>query len=119
LESSKDIALLPKNVQHGAVKMGDSFIGPSYSTTNKILIDTRSDHQPFLSDRFDVHAYANSVLSGRSYRPDDEFEEGSSERKRGLVDEKDRGEVGIELAKLNYGIVRLSLSRLPISDAQV
>nr|XP_018267233.1 uncharacterized protein I303_01218 [Kwoniella dejecticola CBS 10117]OBR89391.1 hypothetical protein I303_01218 [Kwoniella dejecticola CBS 10117] len=61
--------------------------------------DTYLDHKPFLSDSFDVHAYANAVLQGRVYRPDEKAEEGVKADK-----EKGDGDVGAELARLNYGI---------------
>lgn len=63
------------------------------------------DHKPFLSERFDVHAYANAVLSGKSYRPDEDDEAGTSERGRRIAEDKERVDVGSELAKLNHGIV--------------
>lgn len=70
------------------------------------MADTYIDPAPFLSDRFDVNAYANAVLSGQAYRPDD-VEEGvpgpSSTRAKARPEEK--GDVGLELAKLNHGIV--------------
>ncbi|KAK8865981.1 hypothetical protein IAR55_001131 [Kwoniella newhampshirensis] len=62
--------------------------------------DAFLDHKPFLSDSFDVHAYANAILQGRAYRPD---EPESEEGKRGEIDKGDR-DVGSELARLNYGI---------------
>ncbi|WWD17827.1 hypothetical protein CI109_102270 [Kwoniella shandongensis] len=62
--------------------------------------DAFLDHKPFLSDAFDVHAYANAILQGKVYRPDEpEIEEG----KTGEKDKGDR-DVGSELARLNYGI---------------
>ncbi|WWC66324.1 uncharacterized protein I206_100225 [Kwoniella pini CBS 10737] len=61
--------------------------------------ETYLDHKPFLSDSFDVHTYANAVLQGKVYRPDDKVEEGSKGNK-----EKGDGDVGAELARLNYGI---------------
>ncbi|WWC86312.1 uncharacterized protein L201_001185 [Kwoniella dendrophila CBS 6074] len=62
--------------------------------------ETFLDHKPFLSDSFDVHAYANAILQGKLYRPDDKVEEGS----KGSEKEKGDGDVGAELARLNYGI---------------
>jgi hypothetical protein len=58
-----------------------------------------ADQKPFLSDRFDVHEYANAVLAGRAYRPD----EPNGDAKEQTTE---RGDVSTELAKLNYGIVR-------------
>lgn len=70
------------------------------------------DHRPFLSDRFDVNAYANAVLSGKTYRPDDEGDEGGSKPERnGVAEDKGRGDVSVELAMLNYGIVCLLSSQ--------
>jgi uncharacterized membrane protein YdfJ with MMPL/SSD domain len=55
-----------------------------------------------------VHGYANAVLAGRAYRPDDESEsdpKSGPKGVRGTADDKgERGDVGVELAKLNYGI---------------
>ncbi|KAK4685489.1 conserved oligomeric Golgi complex subunit 5, partial [Tremellales sp. Uapishka_1] len=56
-------------------------------------------HKPFLSDKFDVNDYANAVLQGRTYRPD---EDGESSRERESGD--GRGDMGVEVARLNYGI---------------
>lgn len=91
-----------------------------------------TDHKPFLSDKFDVHAYANAVLAGQVYRPDDKAASepkslkdnaasGSGSSKQTSVEESSvvpasssggttsgGGDVSVELAKLNYGIVRLS-----------
>ena len=72
-----------------------------------------SDHKPFLSDRFDVHAYVHAILSGKTYRPDDGDEDGELERGR-PTEEKERGDVSVELAKLNYGIVSCFLVQLEI-----
>lgn len=84
------------------------------------------DHRPFLSDRFDVHDYAKAVLEGRQYRPDEVAEASTSAstsekekdvkgkgrsvdgpgKGQGQVEKGDVGvELGVELAKLNYGIV--------------
>lgn len=69
------------------------------------------DHKPFLSDNFDVNAYANSVLSGRVYDPE---ASSSSEPNVGGKSTKGRevekGDVGVELARLSYGIVSLGYS---------
>ncbi|ORX36009.1 Golgi transport complex subunit 5-domain-containing protein [Kockovaella imperatae] len=53
------------------------------------------DEGPFLSDNFDVNAYANAVLAGQNYDPDKPQPTKKSDEK---------GDVGLELAKLNYGI---------------
>ncbi|KAI9635240.1 Golgi transport complex subunit 5-domain-containing protein [Dioszegia hungarica] len=65
------------------------------------------DQAPFLSDRFDVHAYANAVLAGQAYRPDDEpVQNGeASTVKAGTASTgSGKGDIGMELAKLNHGI---------------
>ena len=62
----------------------------------------RVDQESFLSDRFDVNAYANAVLAGKVYKPDEE-DAGISQASTG-----EKGDVGVELAKLNLGIVRES-----------
>ena len=51
-----------------------------------------------------MHAYVNAILSGKTYRPDEGVEDGELDR-GSTTREKDRGDVGVELAKLNYGIV--------------
>lgn len=53
------------------------------------------DHQPFLSDRFDVHDYANAVIQGRAYRPDDA---------EAAAAKTEKGDLGVEVARLNYAI---------------
>lgn len=67
------------------------------------------DQAPFLSDRFDVNAYANAVLAGKAYRPDDlpeETQAGPSGSKAVNGDAvAGKGDIGMELAKLNHGIV--------------
>ncbi|ORY23208.1 Golgi transport complex subunit 5-domain-containing protein [Naematelia encephala] len=74
------------------------------------MTETYIDHTPFLSDKFDVHAYANAALSGQVYDPDAEdgptvnggskVVVGSSSRR---ID-NEKGDVGVELARLSYGI---------------
>lgn len=66
---------------------------------------TDPDTTAFLSDKFDVQDYAEAVLQGRTYRPD---EEAPLDKGKGrLTDvQGDRGDVGVELARLNQGIVR-------------
>ncbi|WVQ85258.1 hypothetical protein IAT38_007423 [Cryptococcus sp. DSM 104549] len=57
------------------------------------------DPKPFLSDSFDVHAYANAIIQGKTYRPDEpEDEQGKGDKDKG------DGDVESELARLNYGI---------------
>jgi hypothetical protein len=67
------------------------------------------DHAPFLSDRFDVNAYANAVLAGRSYRPDDLPDTEDMDANGSKAVRADaagaQGDIGMELAKLNHGIV--------------
>lgn len=60
-----------------------------------------------MSDKFDVQDYAEAVLQGRTYRPDEEMtlDKGKA---RATDGQGDRGDVGVELAKLNQGIVRYS-----------
>lgn len=75
---------------------------------SRSIADPSPDHQPFLSDRFDVHGYANAVLAGRAYRPDDEPDTDAKAAGKGVRavgdDKGEKGDVGVELAKLNYGI---------------
>ena len=56
-----------------------------------------------------MNDYANAVLSGRQYRPDDEKASGSGIGKQKAEEKAALGDVGVELARLNYGIVRLSV----------
>jgi hypothetical protein len=64
-----------------------------------------NDTTAFLSDKFEVQEYAEAVLQGRIYRPDDEA---PLDKGKGRVTDGqgDRGDVGVELARLNQGIVR-------------
>ncbi|WVR05941.1 hypothetical protein IAU60_002967 [Kwoniella sp. DSM 27419] len=64
-----------------------------------MTIESFLDHKPFLSDSFDVHAYANAILQGKPYRPDD-----GGQSSKGTGKDKGDGDVGAELARLNYGI---------------
>jgi hypothetical protein len=70
------------------------------------------DTAAFLSERFDVQDYAEAVLQGRPYRPDDEPVQDKG-KARATDGQGNRGDVGVELARLNQGIVskfqRLSL----------
>lgn len=67
-----------------------------------------SETKPFLSDRFDVHDYANAVLRGATYDPDatlaGDTRRESSAREPERREEK--GDLALEVARLNYGIVR-------------
>ncbi|KAL7424738.1 hypothetical protein Q5752_000422 [Cryptotrichosporon argae] len=82
------------------------------------MSETYIDHKPFLSARFDVHEYANAVIQGRQYQPDAD-EPGSSSTalnssardvaaasgSTGRRQERgEKGDLGLEVAKLNYGI---------------
>lgn len=56
-----------------------------------------------------MHDYANAVLQGKAYRPDDVVEdEKGDKRPRGLGEDKGegKGDMGAEVARLNFGIVR-------------
>lgn len=74
---------------------------------------TCPDHQPFLSNRFDVHDYANAVLQGRAYRPDEDESAAAALAAGGAVagpsktggTAGEKGDLGVEVARLNYGIV--------------
>jgi hypothetical protein len=69
---------------------------------------TPADHKPFLSDNFDVNSYANAVLSGRVYDPEASTSSepnGTAKPMKGR--EVEKGDVGVELARLSYGIVSL------------
>jgi hypothetical protein len=48
-----------------------------------------------------VHDYANAVLQGRQYLPDEEDEHPAS----GSRQKEGEGDLGVEVARLNYGIV--------------
>nr|KIR87103.1 hypothetical protein I308_02795 [Cryptococcus tetragattii IND107] len=61
--------------------------------------DTFLDHKPFLSDSFDVHSYANAILQGRQYTPDQPQQNNAKED-----NDKADPDVSAELARLNYGI---------------
>lgn len=72
----------------------------------KVKLIIPPDQAAFLSDNFDVNGYAKAVLAGQTYRPDDPNEaEGASQQKDAHAG---RGDIGVELAKLNQGIVSLS-----------
>ena len=71
-----------------------------------------SDTKPFLSDQFDVNAYANAILAGRIYDPEAPASaEGSGTGKSAKGREAEKGDTSAELARLNYGIVCCSLQR--------
>jgi hypothetical protein len=89
----------------------DSFIGaPPLSTYPSHQLTYSPEHKPFLSDKFDVHDYANAVLHGRTYQPDGEV--GLLSSAGGLAPPvpasparpKESGDLGVEVARLNYGI---------------
>ena len=64
------------------------------------------DTTAFLSNKFEVQDYAKAVLQGRAYRPDDEDESGKGNGVARATDgQGERGDVSVELAKLNQGIV--------------
>lgn len=87
---------------------------------------TYIDQSQFLSDKFDVHAYANAVLAGQIYRPDEEFEQNGTAIASGSGssttvglgpggkgvngDVGGKGDIGSELAKLNHGIVSAAIT---------
>lgn len=50
-----------------------------------------------------MHDYANAVLQGRAYLPDEEDEYAVSRQ-------KEKGDLGVEVARLNYGIVSFELA---------
>lgn len=72
------------------------------------------DTKPFLSDRFDVHDYANAVLQGKAYDPDAGRPRSGSTAKEGDAGpsrrQEEKGDLGLEVARLNYGIVSAPLS---------
>lgn len=95
-----------------AAEMTDSSIGESSlnrdnsSAHDFISVDTHADTTAFLSDKFEVQDYAKAVLQGRAYRPDDVEESGKGKGATRATDgQGERGDVGVELAKLNQGIV--------------
>ncbi|BEJ14338.1 hypothetical protein CspHIS471_0401050 [Cutaneotrichosporon sp. HIS471] len=74
------------------------------STVAESFIDTKA----FLSDRFDVHDYANAVLQGKAYDPDAGILRSGSTAKEGDAGQsrrqEEKGDLGLEVARLNYGI---------------
>jgi hypothetical protein len=86
--------------------MSDTFLGKLIDLPLS-MAQLTPDPKPFLSDHFDVNAYANAVLSGKIYDPEAPSQaEGSGSGTVKIVKgrEAERGDVGVELAKLNYGI---------------
>ena len=78
------------------------------------------DEEPFLSDHFDVNAYANAVLAGRTYDPNADASSSQQNSKgKGKSVDGEKGDVGLELAKLNYGIVSgLASTRLTMDTGR-
>jgi hypothetical protein len=82
-----------------------------------------TDHAPFISPKFNVNAYANAILAGEPYDPEAQIpappvqSEGNASSSNDLAEGNDgtiasgslnvKGDVGLALAKLNYGIVSL------------
>ncbi|GMK58813.1 hypothetical protein CspeluHIS016_0602550 [Cutaneotrichosporon spelunceum] len=66
------------------------------------------DSKAFLSDRFDVHDYANAVLQGKAYNPDAGIPRSGVTAKEGDPGpsrrQEEKGDLGLEVARLNYGI---------------
>ncbi len=93
---------------------------PSLSLVRAALssVSLTPDTKQFLSDRFDVHDYANAVLQGKAYDPDAGRPRSGSTAKEGDAGpsrrQEEKGDLGLEVARLNYGIVsgRGQLERL-------
>lgn len=94
--------------------MSDAAIGkssiPESRKRSAFLWKSSLTHGPdttaFLSNKFEVQDYAKAVLQGRPYRPDDEDESGKGKGAARASDgQGERGDVSVELAKLNQGIV--------------
>lgn len=84
-----------------------------------LLIDP--DHAPFISPKFNANAYANTILAGEPYDPEAQIpappvEQESSTVLHDATEEADggaflggslnvEGDVGLALARLDYGIV--------------
>lgn len=82
--------------------------------------DNYIDHAPFISPKFNVNAYANAILAGEPYDPEAQIpappvqSEGNASSSNDLAEGNDgtiasgslnvKGDVGLALAKLNYGI---------------
>jgi hypothetical protein len=80
-----------------------------------------SDHAPFISPKFNVNAYANAILAGEPYDPEAQIpappveqepnavlEDAKEDRDGGAILSGSlnvKGDVGLALAKLDYGIV--------------
>ena len=86
----------------------------------ELTIPSFSDYTPFVSPKFDVNAYANAILAGESYDPEESKAVVGQEnglRNSGQAKGKGRettmdgvgmavkGDIGVALARLNYGIV--------------
>ncbi|KAJ9100674.1 hypothetical protein QFC21_003719 [Naganishia friedmannii] len=87
------------------------------SMGNRLVLD----HAPFISPKFNVNAYANAILAGEPYDPEAQIpappvqNEGNAALNSNEVSEGNdgaiasgslnvKGDVGLALAKLNYGI---------------
>ncbi len=104
----------------------DNYIGESQDDTatsffpaNQV-IRQRLDYTPFVSPKFDVNAYANAILAGETYDPEEiKIAVGLQNDRRSSVQAKGKaretamdglgmavkGDIGVALARLNYGIV--------------
>lgn len=91
----------------------DTFLGQSHFPfcPSQMLRLTSVDHKPFLSDSFDVHSYANAILQGRQYTPDQPQQNNAKED-----NDKADPDVSAELARLNYGIVRFHARHIAASE---
>jgi hypothetical protein len=96
----------------------DNFIGMSllYCHPSSDISSTAADHAPFISPKFNVNAYANAILAGEPYDPEAQIPAPPVENEAGTTEDGDSGEiasgslnvkgdVGLALAKLNYGVV--------------
>lgn len=88
------------------------------------MLQPIADHAPFISPKFNVNAYANAILAGEPYDPEAQIpappveHEASVAASEGKAGEDGgaipggrlnvKGDVGLALAKLNYGIVSRS-----------
>ena len=87
----------------------DTFIGACTKAKPACCAKCPPDTKPFLSDHFDVNAYANAILAGRIYDPEAPASaegSGSGKTAKGRdAREAEKGDTSTELARLNYGIV--------------
>lgn len=90
------------NRQRKRSVLGESFIG-GHCIPRHLTAETK----PFLSDRFDVHDYANAVLRGATYDPDAKLATDGHRDSTANDDRREqKGDLSTEVARLNYGIVR-------------